>query len=531
MLDHFLEVAYEQEKQASMQEQVVDELKKLPVEELHKIVSGETKLAYHDAEGGCWLDQFKGSDMYQTALDLETKSLELDVQQQQQDRQRRNEDRDGRDAMWDQKDAIRVQKRMLELDLRKQEAGLGAESGGEELPEPEEAEEEAEETPVTEAAEAVEEAKGAEEPKEASVIDELAAERGARLIESMRMSVALEKTAKGPLRAAEYWDDPISDAASHGVGAGQVTPEQLQMMQGQVRGDIEGQIADQARSAQYIKDHPIKGRLPNALMGGIAGAGLGGLMGGAEYGYGPAMSGKGMLIGGGLGALAGAALTPGHKARMAEHADMQQASQGLTDPALQMALQRSMGQQGQDRQHQMKMERSQAKGENAARIQALMQGAGQPKMAAAFISSDAWGREMAKQAAYDQFVEESFEKMAAVGFENLDEMEKEAIMQALRAAAPIAKRFMGRAGSVLSKTYQGAGGGGAGVMEAAKKIPGLAMKGGKRLVRGVKGAMPGMPTMAGVKDKAMNTALDASVGLANLRNSAGMAAGQALSGR
>ena len=53
MLDRFLEVAYEAEKQASNRQQLVDELKRLPVDELKKIASGESKIAYI-GEDPCW---------------------------------------------------------------------------------------------------------------------------------------------------------------------------------------------------------------------------------------------------------------------------------------------------------------------------------------------------------------------------------------------------------------------------------------------------------------------------------------------
>ncbi len=632
MLDAFLEVAYEKEKQASIESEVIENLKQLPDEELHKIVRGETKLAFHADSGGCWLDQFKGTPMYEQALALETQSLELDVA----DQQKRQSERQERDAIWDQRDAISVQKRMLELDLRKQEAGMGA--GGEELPEPVEAEE----------PEEVDE----EEDKKAAV-DKLAAARGAMVIEEMRkealglkpwgerstaekiigtggevggaavgglaglglghgvakaaphvadaligrlgggslkpgmaahnivsgiqagapligagmgtlagglagghmgekrrkgkaskskeeektsaviaemrMEAMLEKSAKqpmGPLRAAEYWEDPIGEAAWAGRGMGQLSPEMLQMMQQQARGDIAGQIGEQAESAKYIKEHPIKGRLPGAALGAALG-GIGGMAGGLGL--------KGTLATAGLGGLAGAALTPGVKAREAELAQMQEASGSLTDPALQAALQRSAIEQAMEQKHQRGMEKARAKGTNAAIIQGLMQ----PKQASAFDVSDAWGREMAKAAA-NEAAEAAFEKMASgIAFEDLDEMEKEAILTALKAGLPAAQRFLGRAGQVLGKTYQKGGGGWAGVMEAGKKLPGLARGAASRVARsgvgqqiagGLQKVRGAMPTMAGAKDKAFDLALSGSAGLAGLRDRAGMAVGQALSG-
>lgn len=144
MLDHMLEVMYKQAQQTSIRNQMADGLKHLPVSELKKLASGEMKLAFHDDDD--WLCKFKGTPMYDDALQLETQCLELDAQQQQMSLAENEERRarsNERDAIWDQKDAIRLKKRLLELDLRKAE--LAAAGGGEEFEEPEEELEEAEE--------------------------------------------------------------------------------------------------------------------------------------------------------------------------------------------------------------------------------------------------------------------------------------------------------------------------------------------------------------------------------------------------
>ncbi len=117
MLDRFLEVAYEAEKQASNRQQLVDELKRLPVDELKKIASGESKIAYI-GDDPCWLDKFKDSPFYQDALALEEQGLELEIVRQQKEMA----ERQNRDTTWEEQDALRVKKRMLELELRKAEA-------------------------------------------------------------------------------------------------------------------------------------------------------------------------------------------------------------------------------------------------------------------------------------------------------------------------------------------------------------------------------------------------------------------------
>jgi hypothetical protein len=214
MLDAFLEVVYEKEKQASIEEQVVESLMHLPNEELHKIVSGEVKLAYHDTQGGCWLDQFKGTDFYQSALDLETQSLELDVQQQQE-----NQAPAEPNPIWKAQDAIRVQKRMLELDMRKQEAGMADAGGGEELPEPEEPIEEP--PPVEEPVE--------QEAAKAAAVNEFASARGALVIEAMRKEAneQLPPSMRAGKAVGKTWLGPASaviggaSGAVAGAGAGQ----------------------------------------------------------------------------------------------------------------------------------------------------------------------------------------------------------------------------------------------------------------------------------------------------------------------
>ena len=173
MLDQFLEVAYEANKQASFRDEAVAELKKLPNSELMKIASGETKLSFMGGigvGGGCWLDQFKETPFYQEALALEEQSLEIDIA----DQQKRMAERGERDSTWDARDAISVKKRMLELELRKSEAGG---SGG---MDDESEDEEPEEPEATEA-----------------VVDKMSAARGAMIIESMRKQAKKDEGVTG----------------------------------------------------------------------------------------------------------------------------------------------------------------------------------------------------------------------------------------------------------------------------------------------------------------------------------------------
>lgn len=127
MLDAFLMVAYEQDKTASVRAELVENMKKLPVEELHKIASGELKLSSFaspiDKEGSdCWLEKFMGSPLYQQALQLAEQELQIDIQQEQIKQQEKGE-RDARQEMWDARDSVYLQKRILELELLKSQAG------------------------------------------------------------------------------------------------------------------------------------------------------------------------------------------------------------------------------------------------------------------------------------------------------------------------------------------------------------------------------------------------------------------------
>lgn len=125
MLDAFLEVLVEKEARRSTREEMADAFMALPVDELHKIASGAMKLAdYDDHE---WLSKFKGTPLYEPALQLEQQCLELDIQQQQQQQARQQETEQDR-AIWNAKDGIRLKKRMLDLELLKMESST--EAGG-----------------------------------------------------------------------------------------------------------------------------------------------------------------------------------------------------------------------------------------------------------------------------------------------------------------------------------------------------------------------------------------------------------------
>ncbi len=134
MLDKFLQVAYRGELKKEASRQLVDKLKELPVEELLSYVNGDPncKLAYAEACGQsapsgefCWLDKYKGTPLFEQAVQIEKALLQLDMEAQQQ-REAELTARPEPSTIWARRDALNLQKRMLDLDLVLAEAGGGA---------------------------------------------------------------------------------------------------------------------------------------------------------------------------------------------------------------------------------------------------------------------------------------------------------------------------------------------------------------------------------------------------------------------
>ncbi len=134
MLDTFLEVAMGHEKVASDQRKLVDTMTELPVEDLLKIASGETKLSFFHGDNE-WLEKFKGTPLIDEAIAIE----EADLQAQMARTQRRREQSETFKEEDSARDELCVKRRMLDLELAKLDAGHSPEGGGE--PEPEVAEE------------------------------------------------------------------------------------------------------------------------------------------------------------------------------------------------------------------------------------------------------------------------------------------------------------------------------------------------------------------------------------------------------
>ena len=133
MLDKFLQVAYKHEKTAESKQTTIDLLKQLPNELLQKIATGEEKLSHYITGGSdcgsTWLDRFRGTPLFDQALQLDQQSLEQEMQRAQQSQANRQ--------MYDEQDQAReqlcIQKKQLDLQLAQQEEQEVA-GGGEAIP-------------------------------------------------------------------------------------------------------------------------------------------------------------------------------------------------------------------------------------------------------------------------------------------------------------------------------------------------------------------------------------------------------------
>jgi hypothetical protein len=127
MLDSFLKVACANEEKVAEQTRLVEKMRQLPEDYLHKLASGEEKLAYGigmmPGDDGTWLDRFKGTPLFEQALELEKQEL----QEQMAEKARWREEDAQRAQRNAGRDEICIQKKLLELQLAEAEAGGGEE--------------------------------------------------------------------------------------------------------------------------------------------------------------------------------------------------------------------------------------------------------------------------------------------------------------------------------------------------------------------------------------------------------------------
>lgn len=116
MLDQFLNVAYAHEKKHDDQVKLAKALTALPLEDLQKLASGNACLDIGSSDD--WLEKFRGTPLFDQAMQLERSELENDIAREKAESARPN-----MDTFWQTASQIRLQKKMLELELQGQKNG------------------------------------------------------------------------------------------------------------------------------------------------------------------------------------------------------------------------------------------------------------------------------------------------------------------------------------------------------------------------------------------------------------------------
>jgi hypothetical protein len=128
MFEQWLSVAYRQDQEKTASRRMVDQLKRLPMDELLKAASGDptSKLAYVDGpsdERDSWIGKYKGSPLFSKAVELEKSLLQIDMEENARRAEENAEPKASSDS-YERKDAIKLQQRMLDLDLAMEGAGV-----------------------------------------------------------------------------------------------------------------------------------------------------------------------------------------------------------------------------------------------------------------------------------------------------------------------------------------------------------------------------------------------------------------------
>jgi len=139
MLDSFLATVYRHETEKTASAALEAKLHTMPTALVTKIaMSGIKGCGPGESDGvTCWLDNFKGTPLFEKAVELERAEIQLEQADIEQRMQQQSQD------TWTKRDALRLQKKMLELDLAM--AGAGGDVG---MPAIEAAPEEAEEAAI-----------------------------------------------------------------------------------------------------------------------------------------------------------------------------------------------------------------------------------------------------------------------------------------------------------------------------------------------------------------------------------------------
>jgi hypothetical protein len=297
MIDSFLEVAYGKTKLAEDMNRRVELMRKLPDGLLRKIASGEEKLGYpisettSDGEPKTWLDRFKGTPLFEQALEIEKQELENRLA----DKARRQSER----AQWEAQDSARdelcIKRKMLELQLAELEEGGGQpveeEAAAEgETPEEEMAEQAGgEEAPVEEAAEQMKAAMAKWAATAGAIADIRSEERKKYSSAMVKAAKTLreieEETIRRGREAGAKWG--LKRGAKSGARSGAIPAALAGAVMGGVRGGMKG--GGGGRGTRALR------ALGGAALGATGGGSIGAVYGGGTGAY------KGERIGKQLG--------------------------------------------------------------------------------------------------------------------------------------------------------------------------------------------------------------------------------------
>lgn len=125
MLDQFLATVYRHETEKTASSTLEAKLRTMPTELVEKIAFGNAPKCIGDGEVKCWLDNFKGTPLFEKAVELERAEIQLEQADIEQRMNMQSQD------SWTKRDALRLQKKMLELDLAM--AGAGGDVGTTEI--------------------------------------------------------------------------------------------------------------------------------------------------------------------------------------------------------------------------------------------------------------------------------------------------------------------------------------------------------------------------------------------------------------
>lgn len=304
MLDSFMKVACSRSEKLAERDRLVERMKQLPDELLLKIASGEEKLgcSSYGSIGGLggdtWLDRFKGTPLFEQALELEKQ----DLQEQMAEKARYREEDAVRSARNASRDEMSVQRRLLELQLVELDSGMGAGEpqafAGEETPEEEALEHGPDSPAVMQAAQAQ------QQPPPAPPKEEPPAEKQAYRIDvtGLKEKSAM-KLAYAKMKMAGALPFSVADGARAGAAVGAIASPALV---------THGALNDPDSEAFLSGRGALRGGA--AALGGAAGAAGGGALGVLASGL-PGTAGRlaplaGMAGGGALGAYLGAKAVP-----------------------------------------------------------------------------------------------------------------------------------------------------------------------------------------------------------------------------